>query len=466
MAVYVLAAVLASAIAFDLWRMPVQVFDSLQEILDAQESPSIATSFGNAIGTTSYLRPLRIAQIKGLFDLANGHYRLAYRGFHALLIVALILLFVRALGMTSMTEAVAAAVALTVLTGLHTFLSFLREAFPINHFLEIAVLTLVALNLSLSRGGWWVDLLAGITFTVAALTLESGVLVWVVVAAAWVVGLRGVSTRGVIVVTALLAGYFLLRFWYLDTGLPSLTERTSGYFLERLEPDEIQKRFGDRAMTFYAYNLGASLLSLLFAEPRDGLFVATRAWLQNDVHPQAYLSVASSAAMTLLMACAAIGWVRSWRQDRPALDRPVRLAIVAVLVMGANVALSFSYAKDDIIALGGVFYAIAAYAAVRAVLAYAQAGGVIRAALISAMVLVLASAWAMRSSGVHHVMNEHAFRTRNDWAELPLRWQQEGRWPKKAEQLALIERLRRDALESPVPNPQMLPEWRGQWYGD
>jgi hypothetical protein len=63
-------------------------------------------------------------------------------------------------------------------------------------------------------------------------------------------------------------------------------------------------------------------------------------------------------------------------------------------------------------------------------------------------------------------MNEHAFRTRNDWAELPLRWQQEGRWPKKAEQVALIERLRSDALESPVPNPQMLPEWRGQWYGD
>ena len=46
--------------------------------------------------------------------------------------------------------------ALTVLTGLHTFLGFLREAFPINHFLEIAVLALVALNLTLSRGGWWV----------------------------------------------------------------------------------------------------------------------------------------------------------------------------------------------------------------------------------------------------------------------------------------------------------------------
>ena len=150
-AVLVLAGVLASAIALDLWRMPVQPSDALTELLDAQASPSIATSFGNAVGTTSYLRPLRIAQIKALFDLAQGHYRLVYRGFHALLIVALIWLFVRALPIESPLDAAAAAVALTVLTGLHTFLGFLREAFPINHFLEIAVFVLIALNLTLSK---------------------------------------------------------------------------------------------------------------------------------------------------------------------------------------------------------------------------------------------------------------------------------------------------------------------------
>src|SRR5262245_48017566 len=172
-AVLALAAVLAAALAYDLWRMPVQVSDSLNEMLDAQASPSIATSFGNAIGTTSYLRPLRIAQIKALFDLSAGRsYHLVYRGFHALLIVLLIGLFVRALPIESPLDAAAAAVALTVLVGLHTFLGFLREAFPINHFLEVAVLVLVALNLALSRGGWWIDLLAGVTFVFAALTLE------------------------------------------------------------------------------------------------------------------------------------------------------------------------------------------------------------------------------------------------------------------------------------------------------
>lgn len=462
-AVLVLAAVLAAAIAYDLWRMPVQVSDSLNEMLDAQASPSIATSFGNAIGTTSYLRPLRIAQIKALFDLASGqYYHLVYRGFHALLIVLLIWLFVRALPIESPLDAAAAAVALTVLTGLHTFLGFLREAFPINHFLEIAVLVMVAVNLPLSRGGWLIDLLAGITFAFAALTLESGILVWVVIATAWIVGLRGVSTRGVVLVTALLAGYFVLRFWFLDTGLPSLTERTSGFFLERLEPSEIQQRFGDRRFVFYTYNVAASLLSVLFSEPRDGLFAATRAWRGGDVHPFAYLTVLSSLAMTMMMLWAGGRWLRT----RAPLGRSGRLAIVAIVVIVANAALSFSYTKDDIIAVAGVFYAIAAFTAIRATLESARAGGFLRGAIVSLIMLALASAWAMRSSGVHHVMNDHAFRARNDWAELPIAWQREGRWPKDAAPLALIEKLRDAALDAEVPNPQMVPEWRGQWYGD
>ena len=31
---------------------------------------------------------------------------------------------------------------------------------------------------------------------------------------------------------------------------------------------------------------------------------------------------------------------------------------------------------------------------------------------------------------------------------------------------SLIEALRNDALGSPVPNPQLAPEWKEQWYGD
>jgi hypothetical protein len=461
-AAFAVAAALALALAIDMARMPVQASDSLEEILDAQESPSVAASFQSAMGLTAYLRPLRIAQIKALFDLSQGHYRLAYRGFHALLIIALVWLFARSLGVESGRDAAAAIVALTVLTGQHVFLPFLREAFPINHFLEIAVLALAALNLSLSRGGWWADALAAITFIIAVLTLESGMLVWVIAVTAWLCGLRGVSTRGVVVMTLLLGGYFLLRFSYLETGLPALTERGAGYFLERLEPSDIQRRFGDSPIVFYAYNVAASVSSVLFAEPRDGLFVAARAWMNNDVRPHSYLTVGSSLAMTALIVAAAI-W--RWRRGGP-VGRAERVAAVAAVVVAANAVLSFSYVKDDIMALGGVFYALAAYAAVRTAIEYAQSGGLVRATAVSLVLLALAIPWAIRSSGVHHVVNEHAFRTRNDWATLPIKWKNEGRWPDDPRQLMLIETLRNDAISSRVPNPNLAPEWRERWYGD
>ena len=81
-----LSLLLGVAIAFDLLRVPIQVSDSLAEIVEAQSSPSPVASFANTLQGTAYLRPLRIAQIKVLFDLAGGHYWLAYRGYHAILL--------------------------------------------------------------------------------------------------------------------------------------------------------------------------------------------------------------------------------------------------------------------------------------------------------------------------------------------------------------------------------------------
>jgi hypothetical protein len=79
----------------------------------------------------------------------------------------------------------------------------------------------------------------------------------------------------------------------------------------------------------------------------------------------------------------------------------------------ANAVLAFSYAKDDIVTIAGVFYAIAAYAAVRRAVVYARSGGLSGRSWFPRRLLSLAAAWAVRSSGVHHVVNEHAFRTRN-----------------------------------------------------
>lgn len=458
-----MAALLAATMAYDVWRVPVQVYDSLSEILDAQRSPSIAASFRGSLEGAGYLRPARIAQIKAIYDFSGTHLRLGYRGFHVALLLGFFWLFTRALRVESPGDASAAVLALTVVTGLHTFPSFVREAFPINHFLEIAVLGLVALNLAQSRGGWWVDAAAAVTFALAALTLESGLLIWVVVAAAWASGLGGISRRGVMFVTVLLAGYAVLRLGMLTEAVPSLTERSSGFIFDRLEPDELQRRFGQAPLVFYAYNVGASLLGVLLSEPRDGVFAALRSWLEGDVLPRTWVALTASLLTGALMAWA---FWRRLRQGGP-LDAADRLAIVAAAIIPANALLAFAYTKDEIMAFAGVFYALAAYAAAR--LAIARAGTLRHrgAAWAASLVLVtMASCWAIRSVSVHYVMTRQAFRVRNDWVQAPQFLRSERRWPSTPEGVALVESLRQQAFDAPVRNPNVVPEWNNRWFGD
>jgi dolichyl-phosphate beta-glucosyltransferase len=291
---YVLTAITAAALAYDLMRIPVQVFDSLEEILAAQRSPSIGSSFINAAYNAAYLRPLRIATIKVLFDVSGGHYWLTYRGFHALLMVACLVLFIRALRVRTAIDLVAAAFALMVLTGLHTFRTTVQEAFPINHFLEMVVCALAALNLAQARPRPTIDVAAQVLFAAAALTLESGLLVWVVACACWALGLRGISRWGIAAMTLLLGAYLYARFIGLSVGVPGLIERSSGFGFSVLEPSDLQARFGDRLMVFYAYNVLASALSVLFSEPSSGVFVALKSWLNGSVPLRESLAVGSS----------------------------------------------------------------------------------------------------------------------------------------------------------------------------
>jgi hypothetical protein len=81
---------------------------------------------------------------------------------------------------------------------------------------------------------------------VASLTLESGLLVWVVAVAAWASGMPGISRRGVMAVTALVGVYALVRFVFIDVALEA---SPSGFLTQMLDPrrstsDLVPARFG------------------------------------------------------------------------------------------------------------------------------------------------------------------------------------------------------------------------------
>jgi hypothetical protein len=461
-AAYALAWVFALALAADLLWMPVQVSDSLGEILDAQESSSTWASFVGSFGTTAYLRPLRIAQIKGLFDLAQGsHYWLSFRGFHALLLIATVMLFMRALRVSTKVDFAASAFALVVLLGIYTFRGTVREAFPINHFLEMIVFCLAALALAQSRGGWMVDVAAALVFAAAALTLESGLLVWVVAVGAWAVGWRGVSLRGLSVMTVLLAAYAYVRFVHLATGVPTLSERSAGYLVEMLDPPALQERFGANPIWFYGYNVIASIMSVLFSEPQDGIFETAYAVLYSQPMWRLMIPVVTSVLTTGVIAWAAIRRVRHWGP----FDDTARIIVVFMLVLLANAVLSFAYSQDEIMSVAGVFYALAAFAAMRDVLLTAPTLRPSKAMACAALICTLAIGWSFRTAGVHYVLRSQAAKHQIDWVELPGRWDRGNQWPDDPAARGLVMQLRHDAVYVSYPNTRTdRPEWPGRLW--
>jgi hypothetical protein len=463
-AAYLVAGAISLWFSYDLMRKPVQVSDSLIELLDVQASQSLYATFGAHTPRGPFLRPLRQVQIKALFDAAQGHYWLVFRGFHGLLLSAALFLFVRALRVGTWIDFAAAVFALTVLTGLHTFRGTVQEAFPINHFLEIVVFCLVALNLAQSRGGWWIDVAAAATFVIASLTLESGVLVWVVAVAAWASGMRGISRRGLIGMTMLLAAYLWFRLFYLQMGSPGLEGRDSGWGTTMLLSDEIERRFGADPTWFYVYNVVTSVLSVLFSDPERGVFQTARAWMQGGTLPRLYLSTVSSIITTVMIAWVAVALARGRARMLPA---SAGFLVIFPIVLIANCIMAYPYAKREIITVAGTFYALAAFAAAQYTIdGFRQP----RSRLVHiAMCVILggvAAAWAFRSAGVHHMIQTQAFRERLEWARLDPDRLAARSYRSDDSARALAVQLRQAALDMRIANPSRLPSWADRWWGE
>jgi hypothetical protein len=454
---------MAAAVSFSLLRIPIQIPDSLVVMLQVQAAPSAALT--NFVGEQSFLRPIYMSQTRVLLDAAAGeHYFLVFRGFHVALLVALLALFVQAVRVRGRGDFAAFLFALLVLVGHHTFRGNVWESYPVNHYLEIAILCLGALVLSQSRGGWWADVLAGALFAVAVLTLESGLIVWVVFVAARVVGLRGVSWKGLALVTALLSAYFWLRFLYLDTGAPELDERATGFGLGRLERGEVAAHFADAPFVLYAYNVVSSFLSVLLSEPKNGTFEMTRRWLAGATTPSVIVALLSSVIATGLIAVFAAGGVRRWRARQ--FEHGDQLIVVFLAVLAANAAICYAYTKDEIMSTAGVFYALAAFAAARGVLARC-ATSPRRPLAVATMAVVLAvasSTWAIRATGLHYYTYYSSYYLRNEWADVD-DWLREQRVePASPDGVRLVEKLRAAAFDMPVLNPHFMPRWAERWF--
>jgi hypothetical protein len=455
--------IMAATVCYSVLRIPLQVTDSLIPMLDAQRERSVIGAFTSGATDAGYFRPLRAAQIQALFDLSHGHYFAAFKGFQAASVLVVFALFLVVLEVDSRERVAALLFALTVLMGLHTFRGTVWEAYPVNHSLEIVAFCLLALVLARSQGGQWTDIAVALTFVAATFTVESGLLVWVVVVAAWLTGARGISTRGVAIVTGLLAAYLVLRFAYLRTGVPALSERSSGFGLQQLGPDELQRRFGAWPYGFYAYNVVSSILTVLFSEPRAGIWTIPAEFLRGRVAGGTIINVVSSTVTTALIVWFVANRRRAWLQRK--FDRDDQVVFVALVVLVANAVISYGYTKDEIMGPAGVFYALAVFVAIASMVRGADLSGPRHGmAALTIVVAITASGWVVRTAGLHYQMHLMAFYDRNEWVYVDDWLARQKSMPTAAEGKALVQQLREDALEHATINPYLLSSRLDQWF--
>lgn len=438
------AAALALGLSWCILQSPLTLYDGLGPILDARRSPDPANTFYRALYSAGYWRPLRLTQIKVVVDAWPNDPVLAFKMIHVGLVLATFLLFAAWVRPRAVTEFTAAAIAIMIPAGHHGFFVLFSEAYPINHYLEIVALTLAVAVMARGAPRWWKDALAPLLLAIGALTLESGLLIGVAIVACWLVGWRGISWRGLAATVVLLAAYFWVRFLVLEIPSPGLDERATGWWLARLEPDEIVRRFAANPFPLYVYNVMAGLVGTLLAEPRSGQWSLTGRLLADDVRPWMVIQVASSLLITTAMLGALAPALARWRRN--VLDDRDRFVLLAFGMLGANALMMFGYVKDEVLSVGVVFYAAGAFA-VLARLGERLPNRAAGALLVSASVL-----WTMRAADTFFSLQQSAYNVANDWAVYSLARELPDDWAYEPTRRLFLELQQRNVSRD-VPHP-------------
>jgi hypothetical protein len=439
--------VVSAVLSYFLLGLVIQVSDSFGNLL-AVQTPTLGELVRDRLSQQAYLRPLLWAQIKLVYAWSGGDYYAWFRGIHVAQVGVLIVLCVRMMRPAAAVDAALVPLSLAVLVGAHTFVPLLREAHPINSYLTIAIACVAAANLAFrAQSRWYTDALALVLFVGAVLTVESGILVWVVCAAAYILGARGLSRSAIGRMTICLIAYIGIRMLVLDVGTPALTERASGFGFRQLEPAELIAQFEGRAWMFYVYNMVSSLATVLFAEPKGGVWRFAFEVSTGTVHPWTMVSVLSSTA-----AAALVAWFVWTRRDRLrvwSFDRNEQIVGVFLAVLAANAVISFPYTKNVIMSPAGVFFSLAVYAAARQ---WFESVAASRVAATVVLFAVLTCGWAYRVAGTHYNLRRTAAEQRAVWVTVDTWLERQHIALVRPEARALRDTLRADALRNhPTP---------------
>ncbi|MEQ1757990.1 MAG: hypothetical protein ABL986_06695 [Vicinamibacterales bacterium] len=459
-----LALAMALSIAHSVYRIPVQVGDSLDVILVSRHAESSVELLKDAsTWSPTTLRPMRYLQARWLSVLAESlgtSYHAVFRGTHAALATIIVGLIAWIANPRRWADVVALGIALTVLIGLHTFDAMMREAFPVNHYAEVAAAALFVLGSSLRPHRLISEIVVLLALVWGLLLIESAGLIWIVIVTCAALRMPGMRTRTAVMATVVLALFFIAR-WQLEISTPGIGSHSSGWGGGVLSGDELAARFSTNPWPFYAYNVSGGALSLLASEPRFGMYQLLAAQAAGSLNPVVTINLVSSLGMTVvLIICCWSAMRRPFHQW----SLETKTLATGIVVITVSAVLCAAYIKDDIISTAGVLYAVMAYLAVQWALGRLETGmrdtSVVALALCLALVAPL---WGFRAVGTHYELRRVAFTTRNDWALKSVNVLAGGDSASR-DDVARTGRLRGEALRQRVTSPTFLPDWGERYW--
>ena len=398
---------LIGALCVVMWRTPYPISETIALLEDAAYT---APSRFLDPGARSWFRPWYnltwTALLKGTSSLDTA--LLLFRCLEVGSVIALAALLIREVRPRTRLDAAAAAFAVAVMIGSPG----LRDNLEIPLLMTLIAMPLVFVVVHLLERDhrWWNGPLIIALAFVAIGFKEQGLVLVPVVLAAWWMGAPGVGRGTSIGIVAATVAYLVFRFSASGSWPPFVQDVGFGFSV--LSPDEAATRFGRFPIVMYAYSAAATVANMLFSEPTSGTFTIVHHVVDRDVTAAEVNSVLSSAVLTLLIAWWSIGTLR--RDSGRAWSRESRLVGMLVVAIAASGALGFNYTRDRLAGMAVVFYATAAFFAVRAAAERAIAAPNIRT-IAGAALLVLAAAWIWRAVGTVQYAQVTASKNRREW---------------------------------------------------
>jgi hypothetical protein len=391
-----------------LWRTPYPISETIALLEDVDTSPA---SFFLDPSRKSWYRPFYhltwMALWRGTGSLDTA--LIIFKFIEVAAVGGLIGLLIWHLRPRTLIDAAAATFAVAVLVGTPGFRDNL-ELPLIYTTVGMPILLIVWMLLERAHRAWYLPLILALTMLAVGYK-EQGLVIVPVVLAAWWMGAPGASRTTAVAIVAMTVIYLAVRF-STSASWPAFVQDV-GYGFTMLSPDQATTRFGTFPLAAYAYNVVVTVLNILFSEPTSGVFAVVRDLYNGELAAWEINHVISSAALTMLI----VWWgVRTLGRNRRApWSVESRVFVATVIAIAASGALGFNYTRDRLAGMAVVFYALAAFYAVRA--AAERIANASPAAIASGglALLLLAGAWQLRTVGTVEHARLTAFKNRREW---------------------------------------------------